>query len=452
MTHWYRNVGIDLGLKSAHEVVAIAPSGKPVRFKYGHTAEDLDGMLTRLTTDLPAGGKLRFVMEPTDSAWVPVAYYLIELGYEVYLVSASVVYDFRRALSKHAKSDRLDALTLAGLFAGPMSTALNRVQFGTRSQEMLKRLVKRDYRLITGITDRKKRIEAFIRLGLPAGIGEELDIFAPAGRFLCNHYLNPDAVLKMGALTLAVELAPLAGARAEHLARTWYTACEQAVALYGSEGPVPYNILEWELRMELSALGREEEELRQVRELSELVYRDIDAEGVLLTAPGVGPVVAAAVAAAIGDAHRFPTAKQFRAYTGIVPKVSRSGVTDSKGRGITKAGPNWLKRQLFLAASVARRIDPELAKVYYDQMVKYGHHHTHAVCAVATRLADRLFICYREKRPYEIRDLEGNPISAAQGKAYIAEHLTVSEEVRKRLRRGTRAKKGKTTPRSVRAS
>lgn len=49
VSQWYRNVGIDLGLKSAHEVGVIDPSGKMFRFTGGHTAEDLDGMVALLT-------------------------------------------------------------------------------------------------------------------------------------------------------------------------------------------------------------------------------------------------------------------------------------------------------------------------------------------------------------------------------------------------------------------
>lgn len=452
MTQWYRNVGIDLGLKSAHEVAVIDPNGKMFRFKCGHGLADMERMLTRLERDLPPGGKLRFVMEPTDTAWVPMAWFLVQRGHEVYLVPTLMAHDFREALSKYAKCDRIDGATLASLPTIPMAAGrLNRVVFGSQEQETLKRLVKHDFRLATGMQDRKKRVESFVRLALPAGVNE-IDLFSPAGRYLCSHCLNPAVVVTKSVMTLAATLAPLAGVEAEPIARTWHAACEEALAMLGESGPVNYIVLQWQCRTEMRWLRLEEEELSEVRETIAILCEQVGPVDMLQTAPGVGPVVAAAVAAAIGDHTRFPGPKQFRAYTGIVPKVSRSGVSESRGKGITKAGPNWLKRQLYMAADWARRLDPQLGKVYHDQMVKYGHHHKHAVCAVATRLADRLFICYRDQRPYEIRDLEGNLITAEQGRAYVTEHLTVPEEVRQRLRRGTGQRKRKTQTSSTRAS
>lgn len=106
------------------------------------------------------------------------------------------------------------------------------------------------------------------------------------------------------------------------------------------------------------------------------------------TLKGVGPYVAAVAVAAIGNPKRFPNTRKFRAFTGMIPKVSSSGQTESKRTPLSKAGPNWLKRVLFLAADVARQWDPQLAKIYYDQVVRYGHHHFHAICAVASHLAD----------------------------------------------------------------
>lgn len=57
-----------------------------------------------------------------------------------------------------------------------------------------------------------------------------------------------------------------------------------------------------------------------------------------LQAPkGVGPVVAAAIIAEVGDFSRFAHPRQLVAYFGLPPGEHRSGGT-SRPRGITKAG------------------------------------------------------------------------------------------------------------------
>jgi hypothetical protein len=91
-----------------------------------------------------------------------------------------------------------------------------------------------------------------------------------------------------------------------------------------------------------------------------------------------------------------------------------------------------IKKFGFMGANTARRFDPQIAAIYYDQMVKKGKHHTQAVCACATHLLDRILVILREDRPYELRDIDGTPITPEQAKAIIAERYQVPEEVRQR--------------------
>ncbi len=50
---------------------------------------------------------------------------------------------------------------------------------------------------------------------------------------------------------------------------------------------------------------------------------------------------------------------------------------------LTQSGSNRLKRTLYIAADVARKIDPELAAVYVRCMVHKGHHHKQALCVLS---------------------------------------------------------------------
>ena len=79
---------------------------------------------------------------------------------------------------------------------------------------------------------------------------------------------------------------------------------------------------------------------------------------------------------------------------------SLSGLTvvepRSSGQQITQGGNNRVKRALMLAADAARRIDPDLAEIYWRLMTTKGHHHKQALCAVANRLANRIFSVLRQ--------------------------------------------------------
>jgi len=105
--------------------------------------------------------------------------------------------------------------------------------------------------------------------------------------------------------------------------------------------------------------------------------------------------------------------------------------------------PERYRRALYLASDTGRQWDPQLAKVYYDQMVCKGNCHTQAVCAVSTHLVGRIIRVLKDKRPYELRDLEGKPITKKEAKILIKRELTVPEEARKRTRSRRKTKRYK---------
>jgi hypothetical protein len=103
---------------------------------------------------------------------------------------------------------------------------------------------------------------------------------------------------------------------------------------------------------------------------------------------------------------------------------------------IVKGGNDRLKRDLMLAADTARKFDPELARVYFSMMVNKGKHHRQALCAVATRLTNRIHTVLKGGRPYVLRDLEGKPITIAEGKAIVDLQFHVPLAVPRVSRRG----------------
>lgn len=86
----------------------------------------------------------------------------------------------------------------------------------------------------------------------------------------------------------------------------------------------------------------------------------------LQTITGIGPYVAASLIGEIQDIRRFKTTKALTAYAGLDPRIRQSGGTlNSTGR-LTKRGSSYLRRSIFIAASVARQHNPYF-KALYDK-------------------------------------------------------------------------------------
>jgi transposase len=86
---------------------------------------------------------------------------------------------------------------------------------------------------------------------------------------------------------------------------------------------------------------------RQVRKLAK---RDARAR-LLMTAPGVGPIVGLTYVAAIDDPARFSSSKTVGAHFGMTPKKYQSGEIDVSGR-ISKIGDKGVRAALYEAAHV----------------------------------------------------------------------------------------------------
>jgi len=82
-----------------------------------------------------------------------------------------------------------------------------------------------------------------------------------------------------------------------------------------------------------------------------IMARSDERARLLMSAPGVGALVALTYAAAIDDPGRFTSSKQAGAHFGMTPKKHQSGETDITGR-ISKIGDKGVRTALYEAAHV----------------------------------------------------------------------------------------------------
>jgi transposase len=79
-----------------------------------------------------------------------------------------------------------------------------------------------------------------------------------------------------------------------------------------------------------------------------------DASRRLATIPGIGPVIASAIAASVPDPSAFATGRQFAAWLGLVPRQNSTGGKPRLGR-ISKQGDANLRRLLIIGAQSVLR-------------------------------------------------------------------------------------------------
>jgi transposase len=75
----------------------------------------------------------------------------------------------------------------------------------------------------------------------------------------------------------------------------------------------------------------------------------------LATIPGIGPITASAIAAAVPDGSLFRSGRQFAAWLGLTPKAHSSGGKERQG-GISKQGDGYIRRLLVVGATAVMRL------------------------------------------------------------------------------------------------
>jgi transposase len=128
----------------------------------------------------------------------------------------------------------------------------------------------------------------------------------------------------------------------------------------------------------------------------------------LQTIAGVGPVVAYAYVADIGDGNRFGSGSQISNYLGFVPRLDYLGTIQRHGH-ITKRGNGYLRALLVQAAwsMIRSKKGGALREMYRFKTSEKGLSKKKTIVTVGRRMAELMYSVLRNKTKYEPRHWKG---------------------------------------------
>jgi transposase len=441
------SVGIDLSRTGRHQARCLDEQARPCdSFTFDSTLEGLETLEKHVFSD---GAAPTIVFEPAGLAWIPMATYLRARHPDSRLVKARLqkVAALRKYIRGRAKSDRVDGMTLAKM---PFIDAeqLQEAYLPPAEYHALQRLTRQRERLMKSITIRKNRIGSIVEGYLPGLRAVFTNEWSVHARAFYRSRINPFIVVRDGVHALQDFLAEVKTRGAQAQSHRLYRTCEKLVEFYNraeSAGMVNedfFTDLQDEIARELRLMEIEETEVEGLSKRVEELYRRLHPTDNLRTIPGIGVRTAQVFLAVIGDPHRFRNQSAFANWTGVVPGAKQSSDTESKGLRMTKAGPAMMKRALYQAGDIGRRYDPQLAYVYYREMVYHGKTHLQAMGAVMSHLAARILAVLQEDKPYQLRDIDNRPVSKNEAMWLIRSQFKVPEETRQ-ARRHRKAQAGR---------
>lgn len=122
---------------------------------------------------------------------------------------------------------------------------------------------------------------------------------------------------------------------------------------------------------------------------------------VLVSLPGMGPLLGAEFLVAVGNLSAFDSADHLAAYSGLVPAANDSGKRVGNNRRM-RGGNKNLKRVFYQAAFASLRSSPE-SRAFYDRKRAEGKRHVQALIALARRRVNVLWAMLRDGTTFKVQ-------------------------------------------------
>jgi transposase len=418
-------VAIDVA-KKFNMVLVDGPEGKR-RFRVANTRKDHDRLVCFLHG---CAGPCRVGLEPTGNYHRPIAYRLLQEGFEVLLISSVAAARYRDALfNSWDKSDPKDAAVIL---------------------EMLKegRALYYHDPLVAGTHDLQELSKTYMQVSLARTrlqhslLTHYLPLLWPEfARYwrttrnswfvtFLSRFPTPGSVLALNKEAFIHEAWPLVGRKVNKRTRL-----EEIYELAGETIGLPVDVDTLAVRafrLQLSRYLDLNHHRAQLESWAESVLADREDARLLRTIPGIGAVLALMILAEAADLRRFAHHRQFLKFCGFDLAKIQSGNSRGKER-LSKRGNARLRYAFWLAATVAVRQRENSFRDKYERYVSPDPLDTDrkrkALTAVAAKMARVAYGILKTRspyRPYFESAVPSGPISIARAVEAISGLTPVS--------------------------
>jgi transposase len=334
---------------------------------FENSREGFRSFITRIQELAPLE-QVYIVMERTGHYHRSLEQYLHELDLCVYLMHVQI------RPARMLKTDKRDALMLANQLYNQLELGVQvpdklqlvrRVAPPTAAAVQLKGLIRHRYELIRETTRRRNKLTAICDELFPELVQVVKDPNGQVALAVREQFPTPHALATASFTTLRQLRGgahSLSDAKLVELQRL----AEQSIGVKDLGRQRGLILEQGQLISELRLLHEHVEQLEA--EIVSIVEHAREGQ-ILQSIPGVGPIMAATMIAAVGSIHNFPSASALKSYFGWAPVVVQSGSTLDQTK-LTRGGTRTMKQVLYLAVWQAIRVpNNEWAKLY-ERLVK----------------------------------------------------------------------------------
>ncbi|WP_422485515.1 IS110 family transposase [Gudongella sp. DL1XJH-153] len=384
-------VGIDIAKKN-HEASIIDSNGKLLdkSISFSNSQAGSSKLISLLEKYNISTSNVVIGMEATGHYWLSLYSHLLDLEYTVYVINPIQSDAFRKMYIRQTKNDSKDSFVIAQIMRfGEFSTT----SLANDNIMSLRQLSRYRLALVDECSDWKRKCIAILDQVFPEYSKLFSDTFGVTSKELLAKYPTPEDMLSVDTQTLTELLSK--SSRGRFGALKAVEIKESAKNTFGIS--LARNAFAFQIKQIIAQIDFIEDQLDELEiEIATLLHQTND---VITSIIGIGDILGAIIISEIGDISRFESASQLVAYAGLDSSVKQSGDFIGTKTKISKRGSPYLRRAIWLAATVAAFKDPALS-VYYQSLRLRGKHHLTAIGAVARKMTNIIFAVLRDDKPY----------------------------------------------------
>ena len=384
------HVGIDVGKHKHYACVCDLVEDRYTKvFPFTVDRQDFERFLLFLRSQGPVN-EILVGVEASGPYALTIGHFLLEHGYTVVEINPFQASQFRKAQGKKAKTDRVDARSLAAFLAVGSYKPLT---IGDPLWENLRELTRFRVDLIQDRTCQVNRLQETLAIAFPELGAHLASLDSPTSLTLLAEYPGPQALVEAGTNAVCSCLF-----EASHH-RLGITQAQAIITAAGTTIGLLHRQRALALKLEVLAQGilSVNMQIQRVEAAIEEMFRQLPYDKSDFPVGGVQSL--ASILAEIDDVNRFPTLKQFLSHFGWCPRTFQTGGFSQEHPRMSHAGNRYVRRMLWLLAIMAVNTVPAY-RDYMLQRTAAGKKKMHTIVAVGRKLLSVIYAVLKTGRPY----------------------------------------------------
>ncbi|WP_338938653.1 IS110 family transposase [Fusobacterium nucleatum] len=384
-------IGIDIA-KRNHEVSIIDADGKILSksISIANSQKGLDTFNNYLSSFNVTSENSIIGMESTGHYWLNLYSSLVNLNFNVFVINPIQTDAFRKMYIRKTKNDSKDSYIIAQIMRfGEFSSS----SISDENIFAIRQLSRYRSSLVDECSNWKRKVITILDQVFPEYSDLFSDTFGVTSKEVLSKYPLPENMLEVSTKELTSLLNKASKGR-------FGIGKAQEIKEYATKSfgiSFAKETFSFQIKQIINQISFIESQLKELEKEITNILKTLNSE--ITTITGIGDILGASILGEIGDISRFEKASQLVAFAGLDVAINQSGEFTGTEMKITKRGSPYLRRSIWIAATIACFKDPALS-VYYKKLIDRGKKHLTAVGAVARKMCNIIFSVLKNKKPY----------------------------------------------------